>query len=382
MEDRIRAEWELQHLALGATAYKVVAVKKKGDKPVSYNFGKKVHNAKERTFSGIDVEGIISEIAQKNSEGFNIFITPVDRNYNFILVNRLKMSSYGRFIEKTKPCFSIKYDISNTQAVIKARKSDLDEESFHEASRLVNLWFGDESFSGCIRPIPMAGTVNYRSEKPFLVSTLESTPITSDQMKSVFAQGDLLNRPIRNAVAQMGALSELYAGAKERGAAMLFKDFSKAVDKLKTTDVKPLSQKYGPNEILKSEPIKSEKKGRTPKDPERAETLQKLKSIVEAARRVTLKSYLYDIEGANVKVKANLTKGVMSGLSYTIGNHKFTSEELGPDYAWPVLSKKVNFDRKVDFKYLLNRSDQIDGEIYKIRNEVNTEKPESRPKRT
>lgn len=72
----------------------------------------------------------------------------------------------------------------------------------------------------------------------------------------------------------------------------------------------------------------------------------------------------------------------MSGLSYTIGNHKFTSEELGPDYAWPALSKRVNFDRKVDFKYLLNRSDQIDGEIYKIRNESQIKKSIIRPRRT
>lgn len=69
-----------------------------------------------------------------------------------------------------------------------------------------------------------------------------------------------------------------------------------------------------------------------------------------------LQSFIGALEGSGVKVKANLNKGVMSGLSYTIGGHKFTSQQLGKKYSWSQIEKKVSYSKERDFGLLFNRA--------------------------
>lgn len=208
LETNIRNEWRIQHRALGATAYKVIGIKRQpGKKNTVFNFGKRVHNAKERFFNGLEVDALINEIAQKNMDGFNILIHPVDPDYRFVLLNCVRIAALAKMTEAVKPSLLLRYDIANTQAIVKvlSETEGLTDEMIRSAALRANQLFGENGFRGIDVPIPMAGTWNHTGKTSF-VTTIDSSPGHSTAFSAFARLGTVVafDKPVHG-VAQQAA---------------------------------------------------------------------------------------------------------------------------------------------------------------------------------
>lgn len=394
LETNIRNEWRIQRRALGASAYKIIGIKRRpGMKNLVFNFGKRSHNAKERFFNALEVDAMIDEIAKKNQEGFNILIQPIDLDYRFVFLNSVRTEVLGRMKDVLKPCLLLKYEFGNTQAIVKVlpEDPDLTEEMVAVAAQRANNLFAESGFKGVGISIPMAGTWNHFGKKSF-VTILDFEPGHSQAFAS-FAKsvtpgekGSLLqlieskrlelNQQTRSRVASRlpRVVPVTYAGADGVSSAGFPKNVPSVVS---TTTPVSTSLRASANDATVSgsgnampagdsqppTPEKSEKallrelNGVTQMRNDQAQAaLENLRAILERADTENLQSFIGSLESSGVRVKANLNKGVMSGLSYTVGNHKFTSRQLGKKYSWSQIEKKVSFSKERDFGLLFSRA--------------------------
>lgn len=311
-------EWRIQHRALGASAYKVIGKKGSGDGLVSYNFGKRVHNAKEKIFTAFDIENIMELIKQKNDEGFNIMLHPVDNDYYFLVVNAIKKNSVLKFQQEFSPCLITKYALNNMQGVLKVLKEDNEESSDSALSvvQTVNNIYGKEGFGNCSTPIPMVGMVNHLNAG-FMITTIDSDPVRSTRAESMISQKQKASQKLE-----------------------IKKPFELTVEEAR----------LALQEAAKSNVSSIRKSLDTHKNP----SIEKLKEILNNADGKNVASFLKGVEDKGVKVRANLIKGGMSGFSYTIEGQKLTSRELGEEYSWNNLSKKLGY-KKSDYRHLKDR---------------------------
>ena len=161
-----RAAWHQQHAALAAPQYRLTLKDRvaRDGKDRSHNLGKsKVSNGPETFYDATQVEAQLPVLRRSNTQGFDVYITPIDPTYHYILIDDMT----GEAVEKMKadgykPCLIQQSSEDNYQAVIKARREGRrDEQSI--ANQLVvdlNRKYGDPKISGVIRPFRMAGFSN------------------------------------------------------------------------------------------------------------------------------------------------------------------------------------------------------------------------------
>lgn len=155
--------WRSQHEALNAKEYRITLIPRKdGAKP--WVLGK--NGDKERFYSHQQVEEQIPLMRQKNAQGYDIYITPIDEGHHFIVVDDLTSSQHMAMMkEGYKPNLVQESSKDNRQAIFKIPKQgEPDEQQAANAVVVeLNREYGDKNFSGVIHPFRMAGFSNKKA---------------------------------------------------------------------------------------------------------------------------------------------------------------------------------------------------------------------------
>lgn len=180
VRDGIRIEkWRQQHAALGAPAYRVTLRGRRTWLRGGRNLGKgKGEGGSERFWTGGEVEAMIPGLARPNSNGFDVYITPIsDQRYWLVLDD----SNPDRLAELRRDCGwtpalvqeTSKHDDgkANLQAIFIATQRPGDREAANALIAEVNQQYGDPNFTVAVHPFRLAGFANKKPGKgsPFTV---------------------------------------------------------------------------------------------------------------------------------------------------------------------------------------------------------------------
>lgn len=152
--------WREQHSALKSPHYRITLMPRRDDRK-PFNLGKTKDG--EQFYTAAQVESLIPQLRSKNAQGYDIYLTPIDPNYHYMVVDDMDAERKSE-LEKSnlEPCLIQTSSANNWQAVIKADRHNRSDEQ-QLANRVVgqlNKRFGDLNFSGVIHPFRMAGFAN------------------------------------------------------------------------------------------------------------------------------------------------------------------------------------------------------------------------------
>ena len=162
--------WSRQHEALQAPAYRVSLVGRAGSaEGQNINLGKaRKAGDPEKTYTAVEVEGLIPQLRWRNARGFDVYITPLDPQHHYLVLDDMK-SGASKLLAGLEfaPCLVQSSSKGNEQAVIKVTKVGRPDEQ-QLANRLVremNAQHGDPRFSGVMHPFRMAGFSNKKPDR-------------------------------------------------------------------------------------------------------------------------------------------------------------------------------------------------------------------------
>lgn len=166
--------WAAQHEALHAEEYRITCMPRVDGKK-AFNLGKQ-RDGTEKTFFYHEVEEKIPELRAKNAQGYDIYITPMDSNYHYMVIDDIKAENLQKVKDEYSPCLIQSSSENNFQAILKVKKEKhRDEQSI--ANKVVveiNSKYGDPKFSGVVHPFRMAGFSNKKANKNnFITKVIE-----------------------------------------------------------------------------------------------------------------------------------------------------------------------------------------------------------------
>lgn len=155
--------WDEQHGALAAPAYRLTLMSRV-DGLTSFNLGKgRGEGGAERFYAPAEVRGLIPYLSAHNARGRDIYLTPIDPDHHYLVVDDMTPESVADFLAAGyRPALVQESSAGNRQAVMKVPKGqDRDEQQAANAVVVdLNRRFGDAKFSGAIHPFRMAGFSN------------------------------------------------------------------------------------------------------------------------------------------------------------------------------------------------------------------------------
>jgi len=145
-------------------------------------------------------DSVISIAAAKNAKGFDIYITPVDEHFHYILVDDMTIETLCEFKRRFKPSVVFESSKGNFQAVLIVEKnleSKLEAKKVHSFFIGINKIYGDKGMKGgVVHAFRLAGFRNKKPNKNFLVKMIDfsNTPICCD-----YARHEITNTEVNDA---------------------------------------------------------------------------------------------------------------------------------------------------------------------------------------
>jgi hypothetical protein len=167
--------WRDQHMALDAEQYRITLIPRK-EKANPWVLGKKGNQ--EVFFSADEVEAKIPLMRQKNAQGYDVYITPMDEGNHYIVVDDLTTAEHMKMSkEGYKPTLVQESSKDNRQAIFKVAKTGDPEEQAAANAVVVELnrKHGDKNFSGVVHPFRMAGFSNKKAGRNNAFTRILST---------------------------------------------------------------------------------------------------------------------------------------------------------------------------------------------------------------
>lgn len=131
---------------------------------VSFNLGKeRGPDRSEKFYTPDEVRNLIPYLSAQNTRGRNIYLSPIDPAYHYMVVDDMTETSLGDLIAAGyRPALVQESSAGNRQAVLKVPKERGRDEQKAANEVVVNLnrRFGDIKFSGVVHPFRMAGFSN------------------------------------------------------------------------------------------------------------------------------------------------------------------------------------------------------------------------------
>ena len=161
--------WRQQHAALEAPAYRISLVSRSDGKRFSVGKGRGTDgpHSNERLYSSADIEAMIPFCSARNANNYDIYVTPVDNDHHYIVVDDMTQSSYADLVSAGyTPCLVIASSPANFQAILKTPREDngrIEQSAAHKVMKAINWRVGDRGLSAVIHPFRIAG---YSNRKP------------------------------------------------------------------------------------------------------------------------------------------------------------------------------------------------------------------------
>ncbi len=157
--------WSRQADALGAPEYRITLTDGKG-KAKPWNMGKgRGPDGGEKFFTAQEVKDLITTIlSAKNAQGRNIYVTPIDDQNHYILLDDSNADKIKKLqVTGFKPAFVQESSPNNIQAIFKVPKpevSKFEQSVGNTVTQRLNKELGDPKLSGTIHPFRMSGFAN------------------------------------------------------------------------------------------------------------------------------------------------------------------------------------------------------------------------------
>lgn len=186
------AAWQEQSAALGAEFYRITVVER-GPAARRMNVGKgKGKNGEEKFFTAEEVRDMIPKLEFWNARGNDIYITPIDADYHYILADDLTLSGKKYVEENYAPVLVQSSSKNNWQAVLKIPRKEATKEeqsAANELMRKINVEAGgDEKISAVVHPFRMAAFCN---KKPNRANEYTRIIVTNPGVISLRAEKEL-----------------------------------------------------------------------------------------------------------------------------------------------------------------------------------------------
>lgn len=160
------AAWRKQAAALGAQHYRITLIPRR-EGMVPRNIGRN-KDGRERFWTAAEVQELIPRLRRENARGYDIYVTPIDDRYHYMVIDDMTDESLARMrTAGIKPCLVQQSSRNNYQAIVKVeRRNRRDEQSLANAIVTgLNKEYGDPKFSGVIHPFRMAGFSNKKANR-------------------------------------------------------------------------------------------------------------------------------------------------------------------------------------------------------------------------
>jgi hypothetical protein len=164
--------WKEQSAALGAEFYRITIIERprEGGRGRSMNMGKgKGPNGEEKFYSTEEVREMIPRLEFWNAKGNDIYVTPIDPHFHYILCDDLPLSGKKYVEENYSPVLVQTSSKDNWQAVIKVPRMENTKEEqscANELMRKINAESGgDEKISAVVHPFRMAAFCNKKPNR-------------------------------------------------------------------------------------------------------------------------------------------------------------------------------------------------------------------------
>lgn len=163
------AAWQEQSAALGAEFYRITIVERtQAARRMNVGKGKgKGKNGEEKFYTAEEVRDMIPKLEFWNARGNDIYVTPIDPHFHYVLVDDLTISGKRYVEENYSPVLIQTSSKENWQAVIKVPRAENTKEeqsAANELMRKINIESGgDSKISAVVHPFRM---VAFRNKKP------------------------------------------------------------------------------------------------------------------------------------------------------------------------------------------------------------------------
>lgn len=155
--------WDQQHEALQAPEYRLTLMGRV-EGLGSFNVGKgRGPDGSEKFYAPDEVRNLIPYLSAQNARGRDIYLTPIDQDHHYMVVDDTTETSLGDLIAAGyRPALVQESSADNRQAILKVPKERGGDEQKAANEVVVNLnrRFGDPAFSGVVHPFRMAGFSN------------------------------------------------------------------------------------------------------------------------------------------------------------------------------------------------------------------------------
>jgi hypothetical protein len=157
--------WKIQSAALSAPKYRVTLMRRGDGRNYSRDTAKNA--LAERFFTADDVGDHIGELTLENERGWNVFVTPIDTERHYIVIDDVPNVDAVTNIEKHGYVPRLVQSTSkNSIQMILCLPKLAEKHEQQNANKLVvklNQNFGDPGFTGVVHPFRLAG---FRNKKP------------------------------------------------------------------------------------------------------------------------------------------------------------------------------------------------------------------------
>lgn len=186
--------WRRQAAALGAPTYRVSLIGRTGQaEGRRINLGKsRDEGAAELFYDSDDVEALIPQLRRHNAQGFDVYVTPIDRGHHYIVIDDMKpgaaqlLAGLGH-----APCLVQSSSKDNEQAVLKVPRLDRPDEQAlaNKVVQQLNMAHGDAKFSGVVHPFRLAGFSNKKpGRESAFTRILEAVPRLCSEASNLLQQ--------------------------------------------------------------------------------------------------------------------------------------------------------------------------------------------------
>jgi hypothetical protein len=168
--ERVKSRVVAQQLdALAAPAYRVTVMCERNGKKVAENLGKSKNDKPETLFNRNEIIGLIPRLTEKNANGWNVYITPIDPAVRHVLADDLTADGLADLKQRGyAPAVVLETSSGNHQAVLKV---PIEIDGVGVEKDAVNEWFkdlnrdlGDEKITGLAHPFRLAGFENRKAK--------------------------------------------------------------------------------------------------------------------------------------------------------------------------------------------------------------------------
>lgn len=166
--------WAVQSEALGAERYRITCMSKEKK---TFVIGKQRDGSDEIFYTKQEVESKIGQLRRHNAQGHNIYITPIDSNFHFMVIDDIKPENLEIVKKKYSPCMVLTSSLDNYQAVVKFKKTNdkKDRDAALAAVQEANDLYGDPNVNAIKQPFRMAGFSNKKpTRNDFIVKMIEN----------------------------------------------------------------------------------------------------------------------------------------------------------------------------------------------------------------